>query len=405
MTNRTRLLPLALAWTLVALGAGRARADRPAPPEPPAPVPVPAPEAPAPAPAPRAEPAPLPDRVGRITGEGVNLRVGPRVDNEPVTQLARGTVLIVVEELSGWYGVRVPAGFPVAVSAEHVADEGRDRVRVTARRLNARVQPPEEGRPAPGAFRDTLAQGQLLTKISQDRGWVWVLAPEDLVAYVAREFVEVLGRLDEHAELVVAARQRRAEEERRLAEGRAAAAAAQAAMAVRTAIGVAQQKLHRLRLEGTNDRTPVLLVIDELKAALAAQPAAPEVERLLGTLMVEDLERELALRVVRADRELAKARGAPLPGAAPTPAPVSSAIEVLGELRFEPVPGVPGGGVFVLWSGSRPTHVVRLGTGGPLPHPDLRAACDGRPHRLSGSAPGERTLGLPVIDVQQLDPR
>jgi hypothetical protein len=340
--------------------------------------------------------------VGRISGEGVNLRVGPRVDNEPVVQLSRGTVVIVVEEVAGWYGVRVPMGFPVSVAAEFVKEEGPDEVRVTAKRLNARVQPQEEGRPLPGAFRDPLPAGQVLTRIASDRGWVWVLAPEEMRAYVSREYVEVLGPLAAHADLVVAARDARAREVERLKEARAAASAASAGLALRGAIGASQQKLYRLRLEGTNDRTPVALVADELKAAIAAQPLAPAGERLLARLMSEDLERELEIRAARADRELAKARGAPLPGPAPTPTPSAAAFEAEGLLRWEKVPGWKDDGVFILWLGEKPTHVVRIGTGGRIPPPDLKALCDGRTWRFLGSAPGERVLGLPVIDVRDV---
>ena len=367
----------------------------PAPPAPPA-APAPAPEPPA-APAAEAEP-----RVGRITGEGVNLRVGPRIDNEPVVQLARGTAVIVVEEIAGWYGVRVPMGFPVAVAGDYVKEEGPDEVRVTAKRLNARVQPPEEGRPQPGSFRDSLAVGQVLTRIAADRGWVWVLAPEEMRAYVSTEYVQVLGPLAGHAEVVVAARDARAREVQRLKEARAAASAAAAGLALRGAIGASQQKLYRLRLEGTNDRTPVALVADELKAAVAAHPLAPEGERLLARLMCEDLERELEIRAARADRELAKTRGAPLPGPAPSPAPAAASLEAEGVLRWEKVPGWKDDGVFILWSGTKPTHVVRLGTGGRIPPPDLRAHADGRSWRFLGSAPGERVLGLPVIDVRDV---
>jgi hypothetical protein len=337
-----------------------------------------------------------------VLGEGVNLRVGPRIDNEPIVQLARGTVVVVVEELPGWYGVRVPVGFPVAVAADFVKDEGADEVRVVAKRLNARVQPPEEGKPQPGLFRDQFLADQVLTKIAVDRGWVWVLAPEEFRAYLSREYVEVLGPLAEHADEIVKARDARAREVSRLKEARAAAAAASAGLTLRSAIGAAQRKLQRLRLEGTNDRMPVALAADELRAAVQAAAAAPPKERLLAQLLAEDLERELEIRAARADRALAEARGAPKSGPVPTPALVEPALEVEGVLRWEPIPGWQDGGVYILWSGERPTHVVRLGTGGTIPPPDLRAHCDTKPYRFRGSAPGERTMGLPVIDVKEV---
>jgi hypothetical protein len=374
---------LLLVWAALLAGGVAVRADEPEPP-----------------PAPGS--AAMDPQVARITGEGVNLRVGPRVDNEPVTQLKRGAVVIAVEAHPGWYGVRVPAGFPVAVSSECVAEENADEVRVTVRRLNARVFPPEEGRPQPAALRDQFQAGQVLARISTDRGWTWVLAPEELVAFVSADYVELLGPLEQNAERVVAARDERAQELARLKKVRAAAATAAASLALRGAIGAAQHKLHRLRLEGGNDKTPVALVHDELKDAVAKAPHAPPAEAELAALMLEDLVRELDLREARAEAAIAKARGTPLTTPLPSIAESEAAVEIEGELRWEAVPGWQDGGVYVLWVGERPRRVMRLGTGGPLPHPDLKARCDGRIWRFRGSSPGERTLGLPVIDVREV---
>lgn len=369
-------------------------ADKPAPPVPPAPVP--------PAPAESAEPSAFAPQVGRVTGDSVNLRVGPRVDNEPVTQLVRDTVVIVVEQHPGWWGVRVPAGFPVAVSSECVADESPDEVRVTVRRLNARVHPPEDGRPQPAALRDQFQADQVLARISSDRGWTWVLAPEEIVVFISADFLELLGPLDQHAERVVGARNQRAQELERLKKARAAAASAAASLALRGAIGAAQHKLHRLRVEGGHDKTPVMLIREELQTAVGKAPHAPPAEAELAALMLEDLDREIDLREARAEAAIAQARGAPLTTPLPSIADTEAAVEIEGELRWEAVPGWQDGGVYVLWMNDRPRRVLRLGTGGPLPHPDLRARCDGKVWRFRGSSPGERTLGLPVIDVREV---
>jgi|GEM_PF-2984923 len=402
-------LALSLALLLL-LVPSAGRADEPASPPPVMPeaspgAPGAGPDVVPGAPLPRPE-EPLPGaeidpQVGRISGEGVNLRVGPRVDNEPVAQLARGTVVIVVEKLPGWYGVRVPAGFPAAVSADFVADENPDEVRVKAKRLNVRVQPPEEGRAQPGCFRDPFLADQILTRISSDRGWVWVLAPEELRAYVSTDYVDLLGPLAEHAAEVVQARDARAKEVERLRGARAAAATAQASLALRSAIGQAQHKLHRLRLEGGNDKTPVALVHEELAKAVAGAPHAPPAERVLSALMLEDLDREMDLREARAEAAEARVRGQPAPPM-PSIAPEESVVEIEGELKWEAVPGWREGGVYVLWQDQKPKRVLRLGTGGPLPHPDLKARCDGKVWRFRGSSPGERTLGLPVVDVKEV---
>src|SRR6186713_2408982 len=97
---RTRALFLP-PWTLAVLLLAAGTLSAEPPPEPP-PAP-PTPEVAAPPAVPEAAPVPAPagPRVGRVRGEGVNLRVGPRMDNEPIVQLPRGTVVIVVEDLPG----------------------------------------------------------------------------------------------------------------------------------------------------------------------------------------------------------------------------------------------------------------------------------------------------------------
>jgi hypothetical protein len=349
-------------------------------------------------PGPSVLPEPL---LGRVSGTGVNLRVGPRVDNEPVLQLARGTVLVLVERLPGWYGVRVPMGFPVAVSCEHVEKEGTDEVRVKPTRLNVRVLPPEEGRPMPGAFRDPFRADQVLTLIREERGWAWVLAPEELVAYVSQDYVEVLGPLAEHAETLIQARDARAKQVAEFRAARSAAAAANDSLALRASIGEAQQRLERLRQEGGHDKTPVALVREALEKAAGAAPHAPPQDRSLAQLMLEDLEREMDVRESRAEAAVAKARGG-TPPQVPSIAPEEPLVEIEGTLAFEQVPGLAGGGAYVLWQDEKRKRVLRLGTGGPLPHPDLRARCDGKVWRFRGSSPGERSLGLPVVDVREV---
>jgi hypothetical protein len=233
-----------------------------------------------------------------------------------------------------------------------------------------------------------------------------VLAPEELRAYVSVDYVEVLGPLAEHAEAIVKARDARAKEIQRLKDARAAAATAKASLALRSAIGQAQHKLDRLRLERGNDKTPVALVHEELSQAVAGAPHAPPSDGVLAALMLEDLDREMDLREARAEAAQAKIRGQPAPPM-PSIAPEESSVEIEGELKWEAVPGWREGGVFVLWQDQKPKRVLRLaaphqGGGGPLPHPDLKSRCDGKVWRFRGSSPGERTLGLPVVDVKEV---
>jgi hypothetical protein len=262
--------------------------------------------------------------VGVVTGNRVNLRVGPRVDNRAVLQLDEGAVLLVVEQRGDWVGVRIPGGFPVAVSLKYVKQEGPDVVRVAGRKLNLRVHPPEEGFPAPAAFMDHPELGALLTLIRIEEeepaagegegetphvlpptGWAWVIAPENIRAFVHERYVKRLGPASEHRELVEAARAARKAEADRLAEARRREAARLSGALLMEEVGSTQQDLYGLRQKGGNDKTPIVALANRLDRALLDGARSPASILRLARALREDLEREITLRVARHDAELA----------------------------------------------------------------------------------------------------
>jgi hypothetical protein len=353
---------------------------------------------------PTADPAPPPraDLVtGRITGDRVNLRVGPRIDNHPVAQLAHGTPVLVVEEVGDWLGVRVPGGFPVAVSREYLEPVGTDLVRVAARSLNLRVHPPREGQPPPGIFRDHPDLGALLTLVREEGDWVWVVAPEEVRAYVSKRYVEALGPASQNAAILDAARATRREEAARLAEARAAAASQASGMRLRETLGDVQQKLFELRKAGGTDKAPVVELANALDLALERESGAPSSVLTLARALREDLENEITLRVARHDAELARLQGLEAPAVQPLEEKAES-FAAEGTIHFEPTPGWREEGVYILWLGDKPSYVLRLTTGGELPHPDFKANAGAGIRRVVGARPGERLFGLPVVDVRSI---
>jgi hypothetical protein len=336
-----------------------------------------------------------------IRGYDVNVRVGPRVDVRPVTQLDEGAVLLVVERVPGWLGVRIPAGFPAAVSGRFVEAVGADAVRVRAHRLNLRVHPPEEGRPMPGAFRDHPDYGALLPLLRREGDWVWVVAPETVRAYVSADYVKELGPASQHAELLDGARKARRERVERMAAERRERAARLSGDHLREAIGTAQQALYRLRVEGGIERAPVVEVANALDAAIEAGRVAPAPVRKLAHALRQDLEAEIELRLARKDAEVARLRGLPPPVVVPT-ASRNAEVVLRGEIRWEPAPTWRNGGAYVLWVRGEPTHVLRLTTGMPLPLPDLAAHAGAGPRTIEGRTPGDRVFGLPVIEVRSI---
>jgi hypothetical protein len=331
----------------------------------------------------------------------VNLRVGPRLDVRPVRQLDEGTVLVVVERVPGWLGVQVPEGFPAAVSGAYVTAVGTDAVRVEANRLNLRVTPPQAGQPMPGAFRDPVERGAVLPLVESAGEWVWVMAPEGVRAYVSAEYVRELGPVEEHADLLEAARGRRAARLAERAAARREEAARRTGETLRLAIGQAQQALYRLRLEGGHDRVPVVRVVNDLEQAMDACRDAPLGARKIAQAIRQDLEAELELRTARKDAEVARLRGLE-PGPEPTPSAHIESVVVRGTIRWEAAPRWRNGGAWVLWVGEEPRHVLHLTTGLPHPLPDLEGNAGRGPRTVEGRQGGERVFGLPVLEVRSI---
>ncbi len=355
--------------------------------------PVPAPE-----PGEAREPEPT---VAVVKGRRVNLRVGPRVDVRPVDRLDEGTVLLIVERVPGWFGVRVLEGFPAAVAAKYVEFVGHDAVRIDATNLNVRLHPPEPGRPLPGAFRDRLPRGAVVPLLERVGDWVRIWAPESIRAYVSEEYVEELGPLSEHLAVVEKARDLRLAQLQLLAEARKAAAARKSGATLREAFGSAQQTLYKLRMRRGIDRTPVVEAINALEQVVAASRDAPLPVRKLAHAVLTDLEAELEMRMARKDAEVARLRGLDPPAEKPA-APKIARVEVRGEIRWEAAPRWRNGGAWVLWIGEDPRYVLHVTTGLPHPLPDLQANAGKGPRTVTGKQSGERVFGLPVVEVRKI---
>lgn len=383
MRSRPRWLPVPLAALALAVaapvgpGPTRAAADEPAAP--------PAPAGPA-----------LEARfsVGVVRGDAVNLRVGPRQDDQAVQTLDQGTVVVVLERVGDWLEVRLPAGFSGAVAAEYTEPVDDEHVRVTGHDVNLRRGP---GLNQP-AFRDRLAAGTVLPVLAREGEWWLVEAPEEVRAYVFAAYVEVKGPATAHEDLVLEGRKRRAAREALRSQAVRRTAAEGDEKALRETLALVGKTLGELRAAGGYDVGPVAALEDRLVEELDRRKGAADRTRALATVVVEDLRREQALRVAFADDILAKKRaGQPPPEKAKPPAEVVDAVEVTGVLRWEPAPGWDGGGAFVLWSTpTKPSHAVRWAQG------DLKAL-EGKTVKVKGKQAGTRLLGLPTVDAVKVD--
>ncbi len=343
------------------------------------------------------EPEPV---VAVTTGDLVNLRVGPRVDDHPILQLEEGSVVVIVERAGEWLGIRLPAGFQAAISAAYTEPVDSEHVRVTADDVNLRVRPPEGDR-AFAVFRDRVARGTVLPVIVREGDWIWVEAPEEVRAYLNGKYVKEVGPLSAHPAKVDEARSVRAARERMRLQAVKRGNATEADGALREAIGATGHALLDLRSSGGYDNAPVAALADRLQAAIDAHPAAADRTKGLAKVLLEDLEREMLLRTAYADDLLAKKRvGAPLPTSPAPPAPKQDGIEGTGFVRWEAAPGWDGGGIFVLRRDLGPTgtvlYALRWSAG------DLKAF-EGVAVRVRGKTAGGRILGAITFDVAAIE--
>jgi hypothetical protein len=352
---------------------------------------------------PTADLAPEVLAVGVVSGDSVNLRVGPRIDDAPVGQLARDTVVLVVERAGDWVGVRVPLGFPAAVASALTEPVGDHEVRIVADRVNLRVRPPAGPRAYP-AFRDHPVVGAILPLLDREDDWVWVEAPEEVRAYVHAQFVKELGKGPAEGELVLAARKERARRQAALVAARESARGTKDEDTLREEVSAVGSALVRLRAEGGYETAPVASLSDRLASALESRPGAQARTKALAKAILDDLEREIELRVAFHDELLASARtGTKKPTRPKPPAEAKEGVEVVGSLRWEAAPGWENGGAFVLWRGDEPAFAVAPAKDDARLRDSLKSL-DGKSAKVRGKTTGARLLGLPLLELESATP-
>ena len=336
--------------------------------------------------------------VGVVTGDKVNLRVGPRTDDAPVTQLEQGTTVVVVERAGEWLGIRVPAGFQAAVAAALTTIVDDDHVRIVGVNVNLRVKPPAGDRAYP-AFRDHPAAGAVLPVITREGEWVWVEAPEETRAYIAAKYVKEVGPLSANGDRVTEARGARAKRETARALTKKKTQESTDDQALRVEVGAVATEVAKLKASGGYDTAPIALLADRLDSCVDAHPAAPVKARALAKALADDLDREMQIRVAYADEILLKQRmGQPPPAAPKADASKTGPFESSGGVRWESAPGLPEGGLFVLWVGDRPIAALRSAGA------DLKSYANWVSATVKGKRTGAVLAGLPVVEFETIHP-
>ena len=342
--------------------------------------------------------APAESSVGIVTGDKVNLRVGPRTDDAPVTQLEQGTALVIVERVPEWFGVRVPAGFQAAVAAALTEIVDDDHVRIVGVGVNLRVRPPAGDRAYP-AFRDHPVSGSILPVIAREGDWVWVEAPEATRAYIATKYVKEVGTLSENVERLSDARGARVKREEARALTKKKSREVTDDSALRAEVGAISNEMAKVRSNGGYETAPVAVLADRLDSCVEAHAAAPAKAKALAKALAGDLDREMQIRVAYADEILLKKRMGQPPPEAPKPASQAAGpFDAKGGVRWESAPGLPEGGLFVLWSGERPSAALKWAGG------DLRSLANWGSASVKGRTTGAVVAGLPIVEVESILP-
>ena len=127
--------------------------------------------------------------IGKIEGNRVNIRSGPSVNFEILTQLFNEGRVTVLEEKTGWYRITPPDGIKLWVHGDFVL-EGK----ISAYSVNVRS--------GPGTNRSIVAQvekGESVDVLAIENGWVAISPPEGAYAWINSEFVEFEMLLSEYS--------------------------------------------------------------------------------------------------------------------------------------------------------------------------------------------------------------
>ena len=135
-----------------------------------------------------------PPFIGLVTGERVNLRVGPSPSAEILSQLKKGTKVQVLEKKGAWFAVPLPpeAAVYVARSFLKMPDEGTGPAQVRGARVHLRCGP-GQAYASCGILRD--GQGVQVRKISGE--WAQVDPPASCRGWVSELYLTYLYPVDD----------------------------------------------------------------------------------------------------------------------------------------------------------------------------------------------------------------
>lgn len=125
-------------------------------------------------------------RTGEINAYEVNVRAGPHLNYEVLTQLDKGDLVLVTGQRGDWTRIALPPGLLAWVSTKLVADDGL----VEADNVNVRSGPALKYNLLCQLKRD---QHVVIKETSADGEWYGILPPEAAGAWIYGKFVDDKG--------------------------------------------------------------------------------------------------------------------------------------------------------------------------------------------------------------------
>lgn len=125
-------------------------------------------------------------RTGEVNAYDVNVRAGPHLNYEVLTQLSKGDLVLVTGRRGDWTRIAMPPGLLAWVSTEYVADDGL----VEGENVNVRSGPALKYNLLCQLKRD---QHVVIKEPSADGEWYGILPPEAAGAWIYGKFVDDKG--------------------------------------------------------------------------------------------------------------------------------------------------------------------------------------------------------------------
>jgi uncharacterized protein YgiM (DUF1202 family) len=127
-------------------------------------------------------------KVGELTGDKVRVRTGPGTDQKILTELAKGSKVVIVSKKEAWYEIEMPEDIILWVSKNYVREYkegGLTMGEISGEKVNVRT-----GTEATDVPVGQVQAGDKVVIVGSKEGWYKIRPPKGFTAYVFARFVK-----------------------------------------------------------------------------------------------------------------------------------------------------------------------------------------------------------------------